>query len=293
MEGLFNNREIAAAIWLAVLFILGACWKVTRKGAGDVLKAFFTLKIIIPLIISFLPAVLAVILLAHLGWWDLSVLKETIYWSIGTGLVMFASFDKVRRMRTLLKKTAKEALALAIILEFFVGFYVFSLWIELLLLPFTTSVILLATVAKYQKVEGAELTRKFLNGLTTAIGLVVLFAATVEFAHNPKPLFTYENLKLFLLPIILSFAYMPSVYFIALYSKYELVFNRINYPMSKNVKNKWILKLACIKQCGLNVHSVGAMIGYLAFHLTTETTKTQALKLIKEFDPKVPAGEIL
>lgn len=288
MHGLLNNREVAAAIWLAVLLVLGTCWKVTRNGATDVLKAFLKPQLFIPMLISFMPAVLVVVVLAHLGWWDLSVLKETIYWLIGTGLVMFGGVPKIQSMGTLLKKIAKDTLALVIILEFFVGFYVFSLWIELLLLPFTTFIILLATVAKYQKIEGVELTRKLLNGLTVSIGLIVLFSATIEFAHNPKPLFTYENLKLFLLPIILSFAYIPSVYLIALYSKYELAFNRISYLMSKDIKNKWTLKLACIKRCGLSVHTAGEMIRYLAFNLTTETTKAQALKLIKEFDPKIP-----
>lgn len=283
MDGLFNNREVAAAIWLATLFILGLCWKVTRKGAADVLRALFKLNLLIPLLLSFLPAALVVLVLAYLGWWDSSVLKETIYWFIGTGLAMFGGFTHVQRMSALLKKTAKEALALAIIIEFFVGFYVFPLWVELLLLPFTTLVILTATVAKYQKTKGIEVTRKFLDGLMVGIGLVVLLSATIEFVHDPRVLFTYKNVELFLLPITLSFAYIPSVYLIALYSKYELVFNRINYPMSKDIKNKWILKAACIKQCGLSVRLAGEMIPYLAMRLTPETTKSQALELILKF----------
>jgi len=288
MQDLFNNREIATAIWFSVLIVLGICWKVTRRGAVDILKAFFKPNLFIPLAVSFLPVVIVVLGLAHFGWWDLSILKETIYWFVGTGLVMFAGFTTVRYVWPLLKKTARETLALVIVLEFFIGFYVFPLWVELLLLPFVTLVVLLVTVAKYQKVEGIELTRKVLGGLMVTIGFVVLVFAAVEFAHDPTSLFTYENLELLLLPVILSFVYMPSVYSLALYSKYELVFNRIDYPMSKDVKNKWTLKLECVKRCGLSVQETSEMIRYLAINLTTETTKAQALKIINEFDSKVP-----
>ena len=83
--------------------------------------------------------------------------------------------------------------------------------------------------------------------------------------------------------------YVPSVYFIALYSKYELVFNRIDYPMKLNRKSKQTIKLSAIQRCGFSVYVTGEMIRHLAINLTTDTTQTQALKLIKTFDPKQPS----
>ncbi|AHB42016.1 hypothetical protein RAAC3_TM7C00001G0150 [Candidatus Saccharibacteria bacterium RAAC3_TM7_1] len=288
MDGLFNSREIAVGLWLAVLIIFVASKKAVRSSFGAVLKTFFTPKIIIPLLLSFTPSVLVVWLLAYLNLWDLSVLKETIYWVIGTGIIMFGKFDGVKDLKSLYRQTAKETLALVVVLEFIIWLYVFPLWAELLLVPFVTLIVLLATVAKYMKTDGIELTRKVLNGTQVFIGLLILLFALIGFVKSPVALFTFQNLELFLLPIVLSLTYVPSVYFIALYSKYELVFLRIDYPMKLNRKSKRAIKLAATRRCGLSVYVTGEMIRHLAINLTTDTTKAQALKIIKTFNPRQP-----
>ena len=285
MDELFNSREIAIAIWLTAFIVFVAYFKTVRKSAGDVLRAFFTPKLFIPLVLSFLPTAVVIGILAHFGLWDLSVLKETLYWVIGTGLVMFANSMKVQDVKTLFINTTKDTLKLIIILEFIINFYVFPLWAELIIIPFTTLVIMMSTVAKYQKGKEYELTKKFLNGLIVAIGLFITLFAIIELVNNPKPLFTYQNLELFLLPILLSFTYLPSVYLLALYSKYELVFNRIDHFLGSHINKKYTLKIACIKRCGLSVHLAGEMIRHLAINLNNETTKAEALKLIKDFKP--------
>lgn len=105
---LFNSREIAIAIWLAVIVVVAVYFKNIRKSAVDVPKAFFTPKLFIPLLVSFLPAILVIVTLANFKLWDLSVLKETSYWIIGTGLVMFFNSMKVKDVKTLFAKTAKR-----------------------------------------------------------------------------------------------------------------------------------------------------------------------------------------
>lgn len=289
MDALFNNREIAVGLWLIALIVFAASKKAVRSSFADVLKAFFTPKLIIPLLLSFTPSVLVVWLLASLNLWDLSVLKETIYWVIGTGIIMFGKFNGVKDLKSLYKQTAKETLALMVILEFIIWLYVFPLWAELLFIPFVTFIVLLATMAKYMKTDGIELTRKVLNGTQVFIGLLILVFAFIALVKSPATLFTFQNLELFLLPIVLSLTYVPSVYFIALYSKYELVFNRINYPMKLNRKSKRTIKLAAIGRCGLSVYVTSEMIRHLAISLTTDTTKAEALKLIRAFDPKKPS----
>lgn len=274
---------------MIVLIAFALTKKVVRSSSKEVLRAFFKLQIIIPLLLSFVPSVLVIWLLASNDLWDLSVLKETIYWVIGTGIIMFGKFNSVKDLKSLYKQTAKETLALVVVLEFIIWLYVFPLWAELLFVPFVTFIVLLATVAKYMKTDGIEMTRKVLNGIQVFIGLVVLFLAFISFARSPETLFTFQNLELFLLPIALSLAYVPSVYFIALYSKYELVFNRINYPMELNRKAKRTIKLAAIRRCGLSVYVTGEMIRHLAINLTTDTTRAQALKYVKTFDPKKPS----
>ena len=286
MDGLFNNREIAIGLWLMAVIVFAACFKVVRTAFAPIPKA--ALPILLPLLLSFIPTASVVWILAYLNLWDLSVLKETIYWVVGTGIIMFGKFNSTKDLRTLYKQTAKESLALVVVLEFFIWFYVFPLWVELLLVPFVTFIVLLATVAKYQKVDGIELTRKVLNGAQVFIGLLIILFSFIAFTKNPISLFTYQNLELFLLPIILSFTYIPSVYLIALYSKYELAFNRIEYDLSLDSKDKRRLRLAVIKRCRLSIKTTSAIIPYLALNFVDKPKKVKALKLIRTFDPNKP-----
>ena len=109
MNELFNNREIAVGVWL-IVFLVFAFMKVGREPFADVLKHALTPKILVPLFLSFLPTALVVAVLAHFNLWDLSVLKETIYWAIGTGLVMFGRFTEVESAKELYRHTTKDTL---------------------------------------------------------------------------------------------------------------------------------------------------------------------------------------
>jgi len=289
IDGLFNNREITIGIWLAAIIISALCWKVSRSAIADVIKATFKLQIIIPLLLSFIPSALVVTVLAYLKLWDLSVLKETIYWVLGTGLAMFGSFTKVDTIKNLYKHTAKAALALVVILQFLVNFYTFPLWAELILWPIIAITVILAEFTKHRKGREYNSARKLFNGIIILVGAIMLIFAAIAFINDSNSLLTYQNLELFLLPMALSLAYVPSVYLIALYSKYQLVFNRmkptfLNDEISE--KDKLFLKLACIRECGLSVKLASEMISYLAINFTNKTTKTEALRIIREFRSK-------
>lgn len=285
MNEVFNNREISIVIWLLILTIFVSTKKDMRKSLAGVVKAFFTPKIYMPLLTSLIPSILAIILLAYFKLWDFSMLKDTIYWVIGTGLVMFFNSLKVKDGKTLFRQTAKDSLKLIIILEFIINFYVFPIWAELLLVPFFTIVTIMTIFAKYQKGNEYDRVRKFFNGLTIFIGFAVIAFAIIDFAHNPKPLFTIRNLEIFFLPIVLSFTYVPSVYLLSLYSKYDLMFNRINLNL-RHLKNRRAVKVACFKRCGFNVNIAEEMVRYLFINLTNTTTNVQAAKLVRDFRPQ-------
>jgi hypothetical protein len=226
-----------------------------------------------------------VVLLARFDLWDASVLKETIYWVIGTGLVMFGSFDKVQSVKGLYKETFTKTIKVAVILEFFIGFYVFPIWVELLFLPFIALVSMMSAYVNAQKSKEYASTKKFFGMLTAFVGITVLVGAINAFISNPKPLFTFQNLELFLLPMVLSLSYVISVYFISLYSKYELAFLNIDHFLTISRLDRIRVKLQVIKRCGFSVKKVGDMMPYLAINLHQKTTTIQALRVVAKFCP--------
>ena len=85
---LFNNREIATAIWLLVIFILMLFKRDIRKSILDVFKAFFKIKILSS--IFFLIAYTAgiVFVLYQINFWNISLLKDTVVWFCFTAIVL-------------------------------------------------------------------------------------------------------------------------------------------------------------------------------------------------------------
>ena len=86
---------------------------------------------------------------AHrLNLWHLTALKETIYWFLGTALVLVGSaitaqvFDRAFAMRLMHK-----AIRFTLIIEFLVGIYVMPLILELVFVPLMTLLVLMQAFA--------------------------------------------------------------------------------------------------------------------------------------------------
>lgn len=284
MSGVLNNRELVIIFWSVVLTVFAVTKKDVRKSFLQLLKQFFNPKIIIPLLLSSTPVLLTLCVMERLNLWDSSSLKETIVWAIGAGIVMFFNSTSIKTGKDLLKKSLKDSIKLIIIVEFVVNFYVFPIAVEFLLVPLLTIIVLMQTVAIYQKDKKYEPTKKFLSALVAVAGLALIIYAFSELADNPKQFFTWQNLKLLLLPVMLTVAYIPSVYLLALYSAYESLFIRIDFFL-KSQHNTTKLKAACAKKCMLSVSKVSKLTPYLIKNLITDMTQDEALKVVRAFRP--------
>ena len=77
---LFNNREIATAIWLLVIFILMLFKRDIRKSLLDVIKAFFKIKILSSIFLMIAYTTGIVFVLYQINFWNISLLKDTVVW---------------------------------------------------------------------------------------------------------------------------------------------------------------------------------------------------------------------
>jgi hypothetical protein len=284
MNTVLNNRELVIIFWSVVIIVFAATKKDVRKSFLLVLKQFFNPKIIVPLLISTTPVLLILYVMERLALWDNSSLKETIVWAIGAGIVMFFNSTSIKTGKELLKKSLKDSIKLVVLVEFIVNFYVFPIAVEFFLVPLITILVLMQTVAGFQKDKKYEPTKKFLGALVALIGLVLIIYACSELTDKPNEFFTWQNLKLLLLPIMLTIAYIPSVYLLALYGAYESLFIRIDFFL-KEQSSTSKLKAACAKKCLLSVSRISKFTPYLVKNLMTEMTQDEALKVVRAFRP--------
>jgi hypothetical protein len=135
LSSIFNNREIAAGIWI-FLFLVWALRSVEPRAAfSKVLRAFFVKPIIISVVGMLLYIALTLAAFHKIGLWDVSSLKETIFWCFGVAFVMLMNINDVHQDEHYFRKVMLDSLKLVLVLEFIINFYVFNLGVELVLLP--------------------------------------------------------------------------------------------------------------------------------------------------------------
>ena len=131
----FNTREIAVILWLGIFVLWALSQKSIRKSLLDVLKSLFQIKIFSVIIAAILYTGILVFILAQVGIWEWSLLKDTIYWFLCSALVLLMNTDKANQEKGFFIKILKDNLKIILILEFILAFYTFNLLVEIVLVP--------------------------------------------------------------------------------------------------------------------------------------------------------------
>lgn len=234
MDHIFNNREIASALWLLLSLILLVIWVISNSRARaefrNLIRAFLKWGSLVPLIAMVIYIALVVWGLSAIGFWDVSATKVTVFWILGSALIMLFRANKVEEREGFFKEAILNNLKLIAVLEFVSNAYTFSLWIELLLVPSVAFIVMLKayTEVKVKTDSSYRLVNKWLGYTLAVTGLVVLSIAFHRAIYDSDGFITIHNLRDFLLPVVLSILYLPFSYAWALFLAYDTLFSRIN-----------------------------------------------------------------
>ena len=222
LQAIFNNREIAVGFWVMVSGIALLFVKSARKPLKKIIILLLSKKFIAFYLVfaGFLFLVLA--FLKWIGFWNINLLKDTVFWVLLVEFPIFVKTIEKAKDNCFFGNLIKENIALSVIIEFFVGFWTFSLWVEIILIPITVFFSLVYALSEREKKHHPV--KKFFDRLTVLWGLIILITAIQRFAQAPEGFINIETLKSFLLPIVLLFLNLPVVYGLALYNTYEQIF---------------------------------------------------------------------
>ena len=265
----FTNREISILLWFSLI----AAWILSkrefRSSILSMVKQFLHPKIFAPFLLAAGYVALIVMGLERLGLWDPTLLKSTLIWGLGAGVVMFFNSPGINDGRKFFFKTITDTLKLIIVVEFVINFYVFPLIAELILVPVLSFLSIMLVVAESQRDKKYEPVKKALRWLVSFAGFVLLSFALWKLFSDTGAFFTSDNARQFLLPITMTFAFMPGIFVLALYSDYEWLFIRIDHFLGRGSNAR--VKLACFRKCLLSLSRVEAIASYLVRNLTTST----------------------
>lgn len=254
----FNNREIASGIWLLILFILMIKKKDVRQSLKGLLKTLLNKKILVSILLMFISTAMIVLILYYIHFWDISLLKDTIIWFLFSGIVTCVNAITSRSDENQFKKIIYENLKVLILIEFIVNYYIFPLIIELIIMPIITLILLLDIFTDNK--EKFSSVKKLIKTLQTTIGLFLIYYFINNLVSSYQGFISYNTLKSFLLPIVLSLFFLPFIYLFLLYAKYDMIFVRLKMGSSKSKEITQYAKIEIIKTCLLNINKVKKLL---------------------------------
>lgn len=280
-----SNREIASLFWITVFFIFLLSKGEMRQIIANFLKILFQKIIIVILFLFLLYTSLLVWTYKKLGFWDSNLEKDTILWAIGTALILVFNSVKAQNFSHF-KEIIKDTFKWAIILEFLIGFYTFSLTTELILIPFLTYIyftISYIEVFSYKLPANAKIVHSFFNKILSYFGIFTFGFVVFKTITQTNELFTLDNFKSFLLPLLFTISFIPFVYMIALYSAYEQLWLTLGYNITKKQTKK--IKRFILFVANFNINKLSRISENIV--AITSLHKEPSFKMIRKISNKL------
>ena len=268
LQEIFNNREIAVGMWVMLAVSISVFTKPVRQFLKSVTLILFCRQFVVFFIVLLIYFGLLTYGLYAIGFWNISLLKDTIFWVLFLELPLFAKTIKRAKDNHFFAQLIKENIALIVIIEFILNFWTFGLIIEIIIVPSAVFIGFLYAISSSEK--KFQLVKHFLDGLFVIFGLVVIINTVAHIIQTPNEIINVATFKEFLLPILLIILNLPIVYGLALYNTYEQVFIRVKG--SKSQKSK--IKRKIFQFAGFYLSKITAVRNHSAQTLVISLTET-------------------
>ena len=255
---IFSTRELATAFWVGAILIAVGMAIVTnkkiRQGFIGVLKCFFNRKLRKLWEIYFLYIGIITLMFSRSPIWKNIYLKDIILWTLFSGLTICMNAVAGEADEKYISKVLKDNIRFTVVTEFLLSTFTFSFWVELIIIPITTVIVLFDTVAEHK--SDAIAVHKLLQVVMAYAGLCVILQTVRVGILEYRELNVTNTLVSFFIPIVYLLLVTPLEYAFELYSKYEMLFIQMHFkePSDKMVRRKRHLKV--IKVCGLSVKRI-------------------------------------
>jgi hypothetical protein len=137
-------------------------------------------------------------------------LKVTIYWFIGTAIVVAgnAVSEGARDTRGYLRKVLGRVLAATILIEFVVGVYALPLAVEIVCVGVLFLFTAMQVLVEHDS-TAPQAARKFIDGVLIAVGVLYLSYFVIRLLADVDEFFARKNAEDFLVPPLLTVTLVP------------------------------------------------------------------------------------
>jgi len=283
---LFNTREKAVIIWLLIFLVLALSQKNIRISLWSFIKLLFQRKILVLIMAMLFYTGLTVFILSETGIWEVFLIKDTIFWVFGSAFVLMMNSNKATQDEHHFKKIIFDNLKLILIIEFIINRYTFSLCIELILVPVLFVIVAMSAFAEMKKEYMSV--KKLIDFILSAFFILLIVFAMVKILGDYKAFVSSKNLRVFSLPPLLTFAYIPFLYLFALVMAYENLFFRFDILLKKDQKLAKFAKQKVFALCHANLGKLNKFSKETTQELMKMSSRDDILNMIENFKKNLP-----
>jgi hypothetical protein len=219
-----SNRETAILISVAAFMMIMMRFQQVRHSVLSLCWQVLNWKLVSISILAWSWIAFGVVILLIIGFWDTSLLKETLLWMLLSGTAIafhgLANNNQNSRFRSIIS----DQLKFSAFIVFYANLRSLPLIGELLLIP--SMALIGCSMAIVESDEKFQILKAPLNILTSIIGFCLLFFVTVDVVSNPTAYFTVGTLKSLILPVFLIVWTIPFGYIISLIGACEILLIR-------------------------------------------------------------------
>ena len=256
-----SNRELALAIWLGIFVI----WSIINSDQSKALRSLFSTLmsryIIIPMSIIIAYSLLEIFTLYSIGLWNISQLKNTLYWLVGTAIFSMFKLDSIDRVPNSYKNYITDNFKISAIILFIISDVDFNFITEMIIVPISIIIVFANIYSSSNK--------KYLSVYQFTSKIILFFCvflvayAAYYFYLNGFQIF--DKIIEYIVPVILTLLFLPMMFIFKTYSDYERLCNKVlfrkknketirkikKYYFKKAIFNSFYRKtlMQCITSC--------------------------------------------
>lgn len=241
-----NNREIASLFWL-ILFGTGVlAWLLSKPSQRSTLVDALRIALgrkMLPVWICYISWVIILLWITNLvGIWRPILTKDTLIWIPTAGIVLLIG-SKNPIEPGYFRQKLSQVVGLVVIFQYIANFATFSLWIELILQPILSILVILLSYTEVS--NGDEKARSLLTGILAVVILVILGNSLWKLYVSWNIIQVDLFLLQFFWSIVLGIWILIFAFPLAIYMGYEQAFNSLERYRDED-KGVWKAKLGLL-----------------------------------------------
>lgn len=260
-----SNRDLSIALWFLLLLVYVSFFNL--NGTKRILDLIFNKSFVILYLLIIVYLGFFVFLLVSKGFWKNSYYKELLFWFFTSQFILLFNVNKINRLRDFLI-IILELFTFNSVLDYLINLESFSFIVEFFLVPIVVLFTLILQLSLYKSKTDNRYTRvaEFLNSIFLLFGFSVMIYTVLKMTLDFNKFINLDNIKTFFVAPFFTIVYIPLLFLIVLYIKYEEAFINLKRYKFLNKKRLRKIRFSFIVLANFNFEKINKMKKMIIFN---------------------------